>query len=475
MKTKRLIYQVCSVTFLSTLVLPQISAEEINPEYTLSFTVDSESYPGCKEIKKAELIGRADRRYGNFVDRKILVSSGCKDIDDALLKEELPLQEPMRFSGKIIKVTLEESDSSIAKKKFSKLSTCDKFKIINRAFFEGDGAEIEYLDGKKISSNNLGKIAFEWIRNNPQNIAESHLLEKWTKDREFRRREAMSQLDNNQTTEVAWAGLPDVYKWYLKTKKMESCPWGLTENDLQIVLRWMNSSVVSWSENYKAPEYVFKIITNRREVRESLMSKQEKYARQNPEYESDRKIREDLNRKATEFAASPAGIEFILRRNYTQFMAVQDCHEIRSRYTIKYIDPETYKSVKSAMRSIENTIKGKLPKLNTSKVWDDAKAIYFGKFEEANPIDLENAATIASIGTEPGVSDMENLQKRMDNFFGALQNFTPAIATPSNVRKMVEAQKSTPEKYNKDLKTVCTIMASNIMKSISASDPKKDF
>ncbi len=450
------------------------------PAFAGVIEIDPDKFPTCQNLDLVELL-ISFQRDGTVNQANLMYSSGCSEYDQAILRIAKRLNQSDIFPVGVKQpesVVIRIDPNSIrAKNKLAKLTICERLGIAYKAYFSEKSENIIYFNGKEITSTFYGASALEKISKFKYVGGTEKLLEKISSDSLFRKEKNIEFPDKNQSEKI-WSDFSKIYSWAEKIKSGAACPWGMSENDLEIVFKWMSSDVITNGPARLIPDLVFIKIVNSSGLEDKMISNNSKNNNkidQEKKELDDKKYREEAQKKADEFAKSPAGIEAILRKNYSQFMAVQDCYEIRSKYVQKYIDPEVYSKVKAAMKALEIDSKKKLPKINTEKVWKEAIEIYNGKYEAPNPIDINDAATIGSIGTERGVSDIDNMERRMDNFLSSLQRFSSVVVPPSTVRKMIVAQRSNPSQYDENLKGACTTMATNILKNLPANEPKKDF
>jgi hypothetical protein len=130
-----------------------------------------------------------------------------------------------------------------------------------------------------------------------------------------------------------------------------------------------------------------------------------------------------VQNESKRFSASPDGKLKSLRDHYTSMMAVQDCHDIRKNYVLKYIDTSIFNQARSAMRQIENTAKKEIPGLNTDREWQIATKEY----------------------SESAIGQSLSFNKKM------------------------------PQNYDESIKGMCNIMSMSLLEALPKEAPKRNF
>jgi len=255
-------------------------------------------------------------------------------------------------------------------------ATCDKFKIITAAHFVKHGESVTYLDGKVINSSNYGLTALNYLSSQTVDKPDA-IVNRLANDTKFRDAALNDQFPFRRQFDTAWKDFPRVYQWFIAAKAGGSCPWGLSDADLNLVINWMAMKITTpVNQEILISGSIFnKIATNDKGIEKTYKSESE-------------------NQQKAKFDASPQGKIDSLKDKYVSMMAVNDCHELRKNYVVKYLDNGVYENARAAMKTFENNIKKEVPGINTDRIWQDAvtqyKSSLVGTSLEANKINPQN-------------------------------------------------------------------------------------
>jgi hypothetical protein len=205
--------------------------------------------------------------------------------------------------------------------------------------------------------------------------------------------------------------LPRVVSWFKNKQSGGSCPWGMQLEEVAFIVQWVNG-------DYWTCRNLGGSVDSCRNKKEGFynilhgVSNIDKFHAAETKRENERK-----------FAASPDGMKKTLRDHYTSMMAVQDCHDIRKNYVLKYIDTSIFNQARSAMRQIENTAKKEIPGLNTDREWQIATKEY----------------------SESAIGQSLSFNKKM------------------------------PQNYDESIKGMCNIMSMSLLEALPKEAPKRNF
>jgi len=282
-------------------------------------------------------------------------------------------------------------------------ATCEKFKTITAAHFVKHGERVTYLDGKELNTTNDGLVALNSLSSQTVDKPDV-IVNRLANDTKFRDAALDDHFPFRRQFDAAWKDFPRIYQWFIAAKAGGSCPWGLSETDLNFVVNWMGMKITTPNQEILVSGSIFNKIAVGQRIESIYKTESE-------------------NQQKAKFDASPQGKIASLKDKYVAMMAVNDCHELRKNYVVKYIDSGVYENARSSMKIFENKIKKDVSNINTDKIWQDAVTQYKSSLV--------------------GVS--------------------------------LEANKINPQNINKDNRGLCLIMANELIESAPKEAPKKNF
>jgi len=235
-------------------------------------------------------------------------------------------------------------------------AVCEKFRTITAAHFIKHGETITYLDGKPLNTTDNGLVGLTYLAKQTVDKPEV-IVNRLANDPTFRDAALNDRFPFRRQFDAAWKDFPRVYQWFIAARAGGSCPWGLSDAELNFVINWMGLKITTPNQEILVSGSIFNTIAVNQEIEKIYKS-------------------ESQSRQKASFDASPEGKLKALRDKYTSMMAVQDCFDIRKNYVVKYIDQNVYNNARTAMKAYESRAKKEIPGLNTDKAWADASKEY---------------------------------------------------------------------------------------------------